>query len=55
MEHLDKIKAISKIKITTICKELNINRSNLLNGKTTKENEKRVYDKIVEKYNEIIK
>ena len=55
MNYIEKIKALSKIKITTICKELSINRSNLLNGKSTAENEKRVYDKIVEEYNKIIK
>ena len=42
--YLKKIKNISKISISDICKELNINRSNLLNGKTKIENEKKVYD-----------
>lgn len=47
--YLEKIKNISKISISDICKELKINRSNLLNGKTTSENEKKVYEKIIEK------
>ena len=58
--YLEKIKNISKISISDICKELKINRSNLLNGKSTKENEQKDYDKLMEKikkekiwYNEI--
>lgn len=47
--YLEKIKNISKISVSDICKELKINRSNLLNGKTTKENEKIVYEKLIEK------
>jgi len=47
--YLEKIKNISKISISDICKELKINRSNLLNGKTTSENEKKVYEKFIEK------
>ena len=38
--YLDKIKKINQITVTKVCKELKIDRSNLLNGKTTKENEK---------------
>ena len=47
-EYISKIKAINKITLTKICNELKVNRSNLLNGKTTKENEKKVYKKYVE-------
>ena len=54
-EYLLKIKKLSKIQISKICDELKINRSNLLNGKTTEENEKKVYEKIIEKYEEVIK
>lgn len=54
-EYLLKIKKLSKIQISKICDELKINRSNLLNGKTTEENEKKVYEKIIEKYEEAIK
>ena len=55
MNYLEKIKAFSKISITQVCKELNINRSNLLNGKTTTENEKLVYEKILSKYEAVMK
>lgn len=53
--YLDKIKAISKIKISSICKDVGVNRGNLLNGRTTKENEKKVYDKLIEEYEKAIK
>ena len=53
--YLDKIKQISKINITQICKDLRINRSNLLNGRSSKENEKKVYEEIISKYEEIKK
>ena len=53
MNYLDKIKAFSKITISEICKDLKINRSNLLNGKSTKENEKKVYDEIIKRYEKI--
>ncbi len=54
MTYLDKIKAISRIKITEICKELKINRSNLLNGKSSLKNEKLVYLELKNKINKII-
>jgi len=55
MNYLKKIKQLSKISITQICKDLNINRSNLLNGNTTPENEKKVYDAIISKIEAIKK
>lgn len=54
MNYLEKIKQLNKINITAICKELNINRSNLYNGRTTEKNEKRVYERIIEEYKKII-
>ena len=54
MNYLEKIKQFGKININTICKELNINRSNLYNGRTTKENEKKAYEKLVEEIKKII-
>ena len=54
-KYLDKIKKISGIKISKICNQLNIDRSNLLNGRTTEENEKRVYEKIMYEYEKIKK
>lgn len=53
-EDLEFIKAFSKIKISSICEELGIDRSNLLNGKSSNENVKKVKDKIIEKYDEIL-
>ena len=50
MNYLDKIKKISKISIKSVCQELKIDRSNLLHGRTTKENEKKVYDALIAKY-----
>lgn len=55
MNYLDKIKQFSKINISQICRELKINRSNLLNAKTSHENEKKVYEAIIKKYEEIKK
>lgn len=47
--YLDKIKQISKISVSKVCKELNINRANLLNGRSSEANEKKVYDRLIEK------
>lgn len=41
-EDLIFIKKFSKITITKACKNLNVDVANLSNGKTTRENEKRV-------------
>lgn len=41
-EDLIFIKKFSKITITKACKDLNVDVANLSNGKTTKENEKKV-------------
>lgn len=38
MEELEYIKKFNKIKISNICKKLKIDSSNLLRGKTKKEN-----------------
>lgn len=42
MEDIDYIKKFGKITIKGACDKLNINRANLLNGKSTKENAKKV-------------
>lgn len=52
--YLKKIKEFSKISITSICKKLKVNRSNLLNNRTSKENEQKVYFEIVEQYKSVI-
>lgn len=54
MNYLEKIKRLNKITLTKVCSDLNINRSNLVNGRTTKENEKRVYEKMIEEIKKII-
>ena len=42
LEDIDYIKGFSQITITKACKNAGVNRSNLLNGLTTKENELKV-------------
>lgn len=42
MDDLEYIKTFSKISVNKACKKLKINRSNLLNNRTTKENIKKV-------------
>ena len=54
MNYLEKIKQLNKIKTATICKELKIEYHNLLNGRTTKENEKLIYEELVKRYEEVI-
>jgi len=46
MKDIDYIKNFSKITIKGACDKLCINRGNLLNGKTTKENEKKVREEL---------
>lgn len=46
MKDIEYIKRFSKITIKGACDKLNINRGNLLNGKTTKENEKKVREEL---------
>lgn len=41
-EDLEFIKAFSKISVTNICKKKKVNRGNLLNGLSTKENSKKI-------------
>lgn len=55
MDYLDKIKQFSKISIAQICRELKIDRSNLLSGRSSLANEKKVYDAIISKYESIRK
>ena len=45
-EYLKFIFSFSKISISSICKELNINRSNILNGKASEETIKKLYDEL---------
>lgn len=50
MDDLEFIKSFSKISITNVCKKLKIDRSNLINGKTTKENIKKVRRELEREY-----
>jgi endonuclease IV len=51
--YLEKIKLFSGISVAKICRELKIDRTNLLKGRTTKKNEKRVYEKLIEELKEV--
>ena len=53
MKDLEYIKKFSKISITKVCKELGINRGNLLSGRTTPENIKKVRDELERKVSKI--
>lgn len=46
MDNLEYIKKFSKINITKTCKKLRVDRSNLLSGRTTKENIKKVREEL---------
>lgn len=52
-EYLKFILSFSKISISSICKELNINRSNILNGKASEETIKLLYDELKRRLEEI--
>lgn len=52
-EYLKFILSFSKISISSICKELNINRSNILNGKASEETIKLLYDELKKRLEEI--
>lgn len=51
--YLEKIKLFSGISVARICRELKIDRTNLLKGRTTKNNEKKVYEKLIEELKEV--
>lgn len=44
--YLQYIKDFSKISISNLCKELGINRENILKGKASEETTKKLYDEI---------
>ena len=46
MKDLDYIKKFSKISISEACRKCNVNRSNLLNGKASKENVKKIREEL---------
>ena len=53
MSDLDFIKDFSKIKISPICKKLNIDKSNLWAGKVSSEKVKQVKDEIIKELNKL--
>lgn len=54
-KYLKFIKQFSKINITQICKDLNINRSNILNGSASEETTRLLYDEIKKELIELLK
>lgn len=52
-EDLKYIKDFSKITVSSICRDLGINRQNLLNGRASTKNTKKVRKKIEEKLEHI--
>lgn len=46
MKDLEYIKSFSKISITSVCKKLNIDRANLLNGRLKKDKIKQVREEL---------
>lgn len=47
------IREFSKISISQICRDLNVNRPNVLNGNTTEKNIKKVKEEIIKRFFEI--
>lgn len=50
MDDLEFIQKFSKIKVANICEKLNISRSNVYNGRTSKENLKKIRKTIESEY-----
>lgn len=48
-KYLKYILGFSKISISSICKELKIDRQNILNGKASEETTKKLYDELVKR------
>ena len=45
-QYLKYIKGFSKINISALCRDLNINRENILKGKASEETTKKLYNKL---------
>lgn len=54
MTDLEFIKNFSKITITDTCRQLNINKGNLYNGKASKKNEMKVALTLIKKFYSIL-
>lgn len=47
-QYISYIKSFSQINISKLCRELGINRENILKGRASEETTKKLYDKIKE-------
>lgn len=54
-QYLRFIKQFSSINVSQICKKLDINRPNILNGIASEETTKLLYDEIKKELNELLK
>ena len=54
-EYLQFIKQFSNINISKLCKQLGINRSNVLNGRSSEETTRLLYEEIIKQIDELLK
>lgn len=54
-QYLQFVKKFSKITVTKICKDLNINRSNTLHGNSSEETTRMLYEELKKRVEELIK
>ena len=54
-EYLQFIKQFSNINISKLCKQLGINRSNILNGRSSEETTRLLYEEIIKQIDELLK
>lgn len=53
--YLKFIKQFSSINVAQICKKMGINRSNILNGKSSEETTRLLYDEIIKELKKLLK
>ena len=54
-QYLQFIKQFSSINVSKICKQLDINRANILNGKASEETTRILYEEIVKQIEDLLK
>ena len=54
-QYLQFIKQFSSINVSKICKQLDINRANVLNGKASEETTRLLYEEIVKQIEDLLK
>ena len=54
-QYLQFIKQFSSINVSKICKQLDINRANILNGKASEETTRLLYEEIVKQIEDLLK